>query len=204
MLEREVDCRGMACPKPVMMARKALDEIAQGRVRVLVTQEVQSRNLEQLAQASGCEVEILTREGHYEVVISKPSGADPSQPASEYAPQPAAETPGTVALLLTSDQIGQGDPKLGALLTQLMLTTLAEAEPTPTYVLLMNAGVRLACSGSAAVEALAKLEERQVQVLVCGTCLQFLGLLDDQKVGKISNMYDIVSILTAAQRVVAL
>jgi len=41
-----------------------------------------------------------------------------------------------------------------------------------------------------------------VSILVCGTCLDFYGLLDQKKVGETTNMLDIVTSLQVAGKVV--
>lgn len=216
MADHQVDCRGLACPKPVMMTRKALNEAPPGRVLVLVTQEVQSRNVAQLAKAAGFEVEVTRMSDHFRVTILKPEAAPAATPglplldmpieATAVEPEPALSPLAQVAtvFLLTSDRLGEGNQDLGALLAELMVNTLPELDERPARLVLMNTGVRLACSGSKVLAALHKLEDQGVELLVCGTCLEFLGLLDELQAGHVSNMYDIVTALLGAASVVAL
>ena len=55
----------------------------------------------------------------------------------------------------------------------------------------MNSGVRLAIKGSGSLANLKKLEDRGVEILSCGTCLEFYKLTDTLAVGGITNMYEI-------------
>ncbi|MFP4587574.1 MAG: DsrE family protein, partial [Desulfohalobiaceae bacterium] len=51
-------------------------------------------------------------------------------------------------------------------------------------------------------EELQKLESLGVDILVCGTCLDHFGLLQDKKVGQTTNMLDVVTSLQLAEKVI--
>jgi selenium metabolism protein YedF len=82
------------------------------------------------------------------------------------------------------------------------LKTLPELEPRPNRLILINSGVRLASEGSNVLEALGKLSEKGVEIVSCGTCLDYYGLKEKLRVGKISNMYDIAESLLGADRII--
>ena len=46
------------------------------------------------------------------------------------------------------------------------------------------------------------LEEKGAQVLSCGTCLDYYHLSDKLRVGRVSNMFEIMSVLASADRLV--
>ena len=71
-------------------------------------------------------------------------------------------------------------------------------------VVMVNAAVKLATSGNPHLEALQALEAQGVGVLVCGTCLEFFGLLDKRAVGQTTNMLDVVTSLQLASKVIDL
>ena len=52
------------------------------------------------------------------------------------------------------------------------------------------------------LEDLKKLEAQGVEILTCGTCLNFYGLTDRLAVGGVTNMYDIVERLATAGKVI--
>ena len=54
------------------------------------------------------------------------------------------------------------------------------------------------------LEDLRRLEEQGVKILTCGTCLNFYGLTEQLRVGTVSNMYDIVTRMQKAGKVVSL
>ena len=52
------------------------------------------------------------------------------------------------------------------------------------------------------LEDLKKLEEQGVEILTCGTCLNYYGLTEKLAVGAVTNMYTIVEKLAGAGKVV--
>jgi selenium metabolism protein YedF len=82
------------------------------------------------------------------------------------------------------------------------LHTLKEVEPRPWRLIFINAGVKLAVEGSDLLNVLSQLEGIGVEILSCGTCLDFFKLKEKLVAGKITNMYDIVCSLIAATNVI--
>ena len=83
------------------------------------------------------------------------------------------------------------------------LGTLKEMGSELWTLVLLNAGVKLACTGSEVLTTLGELEAAGVQVLVCGTCLNHFKLLEHKQVGQTTNMLDIVSHMQMADKVVS-
>ena len=100
-------------------------------------------------------------------------------------------------VFIVTDKIGRGNDELGALLMKNFLYSLARNENKPKAVMLMNEGVRLACTGSASIDDLKLLEQSGVAVKACGTCLDFLGVADELAVGGVGVMPDSVAALVA-------
>ena len=69
-------------------------------------------------------------------------------------------------------------------------------------IVMVNGGVRLASTPGKALDALKKLEESGVSILVCGTCLEFFHLTEQKQVGETTNMLDIVTSLDLADKVI--
>ncbi|MFO7774067.1 MAG: sulfurtransferase TusA family protein [Dehalococcoidia bacterium] len=65
-----------------------------------------------------------------------------------------------------------------------------------------NDGVRLTTEGSEVLDSLKLLEEAGVQILSCGTCLEYYELKGKLEVGSVTNMYDTVESLLSATKVV--
>ncbi|MDW7772279.1 MAG: sulfurtransferase-like selenium metabolism protein YedF [Desulfobulbaceae bacterium] len=109
--------------------------------------------------------------------------------------------PATV-VYINSDHMGRGDDELGALLMGNFLTTLGDFLHDVSHLLLVNAGVRLACEDSDKADILAMLEGSGVEILCCTTCLNHFNIKDRLKTGQVSNMFTIVEILTNARKVI--
>jgi selenium metabolism protein YedF len=103
---------------------------------------------------------------------------------------------------VTTDRLGAGDRQLGEILMKAFLNTLWDAEPKPAKILFLNDGVRLTTEGSEVLDSLKLLEEAGVQILSCGTCLEYYELKDKLKVGSVTKMYDTVESLLSAAKVV--
>ena len=71
-------------------------------------------------------------------------------------------------------------------------------------IIFMNSGVFLTTEGSEVLEILQGLSQEGVQILSCGTCLDFYGIKDKLAVGEITNMYTAVEMLSSAERSITL
>ncbi len=99
------------------------------------------------------------------------------------------------SIVINSERMGQGENELTTLLTGNFLRTLVSSERKPEFLVFYASGVKLVCEGSPHLETLTSLENLGVAILSCSTCLNFYGLTEKIKVGKKSNMREIVEIL---------
>ena len=125
-------------------------------------------------------------------------------PCEAPAAAPAAPAGAGYAVFVGRDIIGSGDRELGTNLMRMFFYTLAQSDDLPRSILFMNAGVKLPAGDEQVVEHLKVLMEKGVEVLVCGTCLNFYGIADRLGAGTVSNMYDILSQMQAASKVITL
>lgn len=107
-------------------------------------------------------------------------------------------------VLVATDSVGSGSEELGRILMKNFIYSLARAEQSPECVMLMNGGVRLACTGSESLDSLKLMAENGVTIKVCGTCLDFLGLKDTLEVGEVGTMPDAVAALLGDDQVVTI
>ncbi|MHB1317306.1 MAG: sulfurtransferase-like selenium metabolism protein YedF [Anaerolineae bacterium] len=192
-----VDARGLPCPQPVILTRNAMRQSDQ--VTTLVSAADQVDNVRRLAERAGWEVSVATIEDGLAVHMSK--GHTAREP--EITPDLAICAPGSGTgrvLVLASDQIGRGEPELGKLLVRSFLHTLLEVSPRPDTLILMNAGVKLAIEGSPVLADLLVLQEDGLQILACGTCLDYYQVKSRIAVGIISNMYTIAETILSAEQ----
>ena len=53
-----IDARGLSCPQPVMLAKKALDTLKEASLEIIVDNVTARDNLLRLAKHSGCKAEV--------------------------------------------------------------------------------------------------------------------------------------------------
>jgi selenium metabolism protein YedF len=204
MKEYIIDCRGLACPAPVLRAKETIEREQVDFLVMLVDNEAARENVSRFLSRSGYAVRLEDWEGAEAVVGERAGAAAPAGPALE-KPLAPVKMPAEhkIMVLAGTDRLGTGDDFLGERLMVNFLGTLKEMGRDLWALVLLNAGVRLACTGSEVLQTLQDLEAAGVQVLVCGTCLNHFKLLDQKKVGETTNMLDIVSHLQLADKVVS-
>ncbi|MFZ3157005.1 MAG: sulfurtransferase-like selenium metabolism protein YedF [Smithella sp.] len=107
---------------------------------------------------------------------------------------------GPFVIVVSEDKMGRGNAELGTVLIKAFMHTVAGQAKKPDVMIFYNTGVKLTVQGSDVLEDLKQLESEGVQVLVCGTCLNYFEIKDKLAVGVVSNMYDIVEIMNSAGR----
>jgi selenium metabolism protein YedF len=191
-----IDCRGLACPQPVITTKQALEQVKEGEIIVIVDNSVSCNNVERFARSQGCSVEIKEKGEDFYLHIQKLSEKDNGEAVR------SEEKIRDVVVYISSQFLGIGDEALGAILMRSFLKTLLDIEIKPSRLILVNSGVRLSSEGSEVLETLKTLSEKGIEILSCGTCLDFYGLKEKLKVGRISNMYDIAQSLLGADRLI--
>ncbi|MEA5060275.1 MAG: sulfurtransferase-like selenium metabolism protein YedF [Clostridia bacterium] len=196
-----IDAMGKACPQPVILARKALTQ-GETPLTIAVDNSIAVENLKRLAVSQGMKASATEKDGRFEVTFlgtgqaTQTGGLQPEQESS-----PAG---GCYSVFIGKDRLGEGDPTLGYNLLKMFLYTLSQGDVMPASVLFMNGGVKLPAGEEQEVLAsIQALQEKGSEVLVCGTCLNYYGIADKLKVGQVSNMYDIVSRMQAADKVLS-
>ncbi len=200
-----LDCRKMACPLPVVNAKKAAEELHAGdTLIVLVDNEIAVQNLQRFASHKGYPASGEKKtDTEYAVTIQiagqAPAAAAPQEDAINC--QSDIRQKGML-VVLSSNAMGNGDPKLGTSLMKAFVFALTKQDQLPDTILCYNSGAYLTCEGSDTVEDLKLLESEGVTILTCGTCLDFYGLKEKLTVGGVTNMYDIVERMEAARSII--
>jgi selenium metabolism protein YedF len=192
----KLDCRGQQCPQPVVQTRRLMLAQPASRFKILVDDTVARDNVARLAKTLGYAVSIDQAGQVFELELVP--GEAPEQRG------PAAGRSGPSIVFIGSDQMGDGDPKLGQVLMKNFIFTLIESDSTPDAVYFVNNGVRLTIDGSEVIEPLAELADRGVDIASCGLCLEFFGVKESLAVGRISNMLELVNALQGARNIIRL
>lgn len=197
-MSKQLDVRGLSCPLPVIEARKVLKSMTTGSLEVLVDNEIAIKNLEKMAGQMGLKygLEQSVPEEYRIRIFLKEVGEDPSEKSQSEKIQAGK------VVVITSEFMGGGDPTLGKILLKGFIYTLTELEQYPEKVLLYNSGVKLAIGGSDSLTDLKKLEDNGVEILSCGTCLDFYQITGDLSVGSVTNMYEIAQSMMGANEII--
>jgi selenium metabolism protein YedF len=199
-----VDARGLACPQPVLETRRALEQPGGNQLKVLVDNETSRENVSRFARNQGCRVEVKDLGEQFEITIARegqaPAEPEALMPCAIPQAQPA-ETKNVV--YIGNNCMGKGDDDLGAKLMRGFLRTWIDATPKPWRMIFINSGVRLTTTDDEAVDAVSLLEDKGVEILSCGTCLQHFGLEGKLRVGKVTNMYEVIESLNGASKVIS-
>ena len=187
-----VNAIGDACPLPVIKTMNALKELGgAGTVEVLVDNEVAVQNLTRLAENKGCTIKTeRVSEKEYRVTLTASRAVEQTGDEASFCTVPAAQK--KIVVVISADHMGEGNDELGRTLLKGFIFALVTQEKRPRTILFYNGGARLTCVGSDSLEDLRTLAEQGVELLTCGTCLNFYGLTDKLAVGGVTNMYEIV------------
>jgi selenium metabolism protein YedF len=194
-----LNCRGLSCPLPVTETRNFLEaHPRETEFQVLVDNPASAENVKKFLASRAYEVTVESEGADFRVRALK--GADTT---CETTVQKLIGEDHKILVVIARDKLGSGDDQLGALLMLNFLKTLKEMGSTLWRLVFLNAGVKLTIAGADTLPAILELAQGGVSVLVCGTCLNHFGLLEQKKVGETTNMLDIVTSMQVAEKVVS-
>jgi len=203
MKKFEIDARDLACPKPLLRTKQAIETEEFEMLTVLVSNVPARENVTRFLSHAGFQsVSSSGSEESGEIRITavrgdlKDSSDEPARSAPRQGMMPAVTVhAGGKTVLVASDRIGMGKKELGRLLLKGYIYTLTQFDTPPRCLIFMNTGVKLTLDDSDSLEDLKILAEKGVEILVCGTCLDYLNVRERMMVGRISNMYEIAGML---------
>ena len=199
-MEKMLDARGMACPLPVVNAKKAAEGLHPGDTLIVrVDNEIAVQNLQRFAQHMGFTAageKVSESEFTVTMVIGGEAKAEP-----EIACNLDTRKKGML-VVLSANTMGTGEEKLGKALMKAFVFALTKQDVLPETILCYNTGAFLTTEGADTLEDLKLLESEGVTILTCGTCLDFYGLKEKLAVGGVTNMYEIVQRMESAQTIV--
>ncbi len=107
-------------------------------------------------------------------------------------------------LVFNRNGLGDAPESLQQTLAVKYLSLAAQSEEKPAQIVFYANGVKLVCEGSLVLQWLKLLEAAGVELIVCSTCLEYFGLTDKVRVGKVGGMPGILAALQAAEKVISL
>lgn len=206
MSKTVVNAIGDPCPIPVIKTLNVLKELSgPGTIEVQVDNEIAVSNLTRLADSKGIAVSSEKREEKLYIVtmaVEEPLSEKAKEAIKEEEVTCAPVHRGNTVVAIGSDCMGSGDDELGRTLMKGFLYALSQLEQLPKTILFYNGGVKLTVNGAVSVEDLKSMEAQGVQILACGTCLNYYGLTEELAVGSVTNMYAIVEAMNEADKVI--
>jgi selenium metabolism protein YedF len=201
---RIVDTKGQLCPAPLIAAKKALKETAEGDSFIVLTDNMTSfDNLSRFLKDNKAKFEVSESAGVWTLTVTKINGDKVDTKVEDYcSPAISHFEKGNYVVAITSDKMGDGDAELGHLLISNFIKALKDLDKLPQHMVFYNKGVTLAVKNSPVIEHIKDLEKMGVEIHLCATCVNYYKLEKYVEVGTLSNMYSIAELMAAAGNVI--
>jgi selenium metabolism protein YedF len=194
-----VNATGLNCPQPVVLAKEAIEK--NEKVMVIVDNETALENVTRMGTKLGCDVATEKKAGGiFEITMTRKAGAPVPSENVTVSCNDAPATAGPFVIVCAEDKMGRGSDELGSVLMRAFLHTICLEKKKPDVMIFYNTGVKLTLHGAETLEDLKELAAAGVELLVCGTCLNYFEVKDKLGVGVVSNMYDIAGTMSRAGR----
>jgi selenium metabolism protein YedF len=199
-MSTKIDCRGLACPAPVLKTKELIEQEKPEKLVVIVDNEAARQNVTRFMEYQGFNVSASEEGTDFHVTGHAGEGAEPAVKPEKTIE--SEEFKQKIMVMVGSDRMGHGDDALGLKLMISFLKTLKEMGDELWRLVFVNNGVKMTISDSEVLPVLEELEQNGVYILVCGTCLTHFNLLEKKMVGETTNMLDIVTAMQLADKVV--
>jgi selenium metabolism protein YedF len=193
-----IDCRGLACPAPVLKTKDLIDREGLNEFAIIVDNEAARQNVSRFLEFQGFDVSVEKDGANYNISARRKEETGCQSCCRETAVQERQK----IMVMVTTDSLGHGDDELGSKLMGGFLKTLKEMGDDLWRIVFLNNGVKLTVEGSSALAPLNDLRDQGALILVCGTCLTHFNLIDKLQVGEITNMLDIITAMQVADKVI--
>lgn len=196
-----VNAMGDNCPIPVIKTKKAMQALSGPEtIEVLVDNEIAVQNVTKMASSGGGRVtseKLGDKEYKITIVMEGALAAAEEEDASCIP-----DMRDHMVVVVSSDRMGTGNDELGKVLIKGFIFAVTQLDTLPKTMLFYNGGATLTCEGSDSLEDLKSLEAQGVEIMTCGTCLDYYGLKEKLAVGTVTNMYSIVEKMAGAGKIV--
>jgi selenium metabolism protein YedF len=201
----EIDARGLPCPQPVLKTKEALEKSKGSPLIILVSTEESRDNVARFLKHAGAEIDSVSEQsGEFHIRTKEITrSAEAELKPEDYICSTQSAGAGTT-IFINKDRIGHGSDELGNNLMKAFVATIKDLSVQPRTICFMNSGVKLTIKGSETLPYLKELEEKGIELLVCGTCLNYFNLKEQLGAGSISNMYDISETMLKSSKVITI
>lgn len=191
----KVNAIGLTCPMPVILTKNALKNLTEGSVEVSIDNKISKENIEKFSKEMGYSFYTKSEGDIFLIKITKEN-------LSKQNTKNILESNENIVVVIHSDKMGEGDSALGETLMKGFIYTLTEMENIPKTIIFYNRGVFLTAQNQSTINDLKSLEDRGVEILSCGACINFYNLEATLGTGSITNMYSIIEKQMNASKVI--
>ncbi|HUX94305.1 MAG TPA: sulfurtransferase-like selenium metabolism protein YedF [Bacteroidales bacterium] len=201
---RIVDTKGQLCPAPLIATKRAIKETPVGEsFLVLIDNQTSYANVSRFLKDNNTPFTTGEKDSIWTLTITRTTGEHINPDAEEYC---STDVPhfqkGDFVVAISSDKMGDGDEEFGVLLMTNFIMAIHDLDILPSKMVFYNSGVFLGRKDSEVIELLKDLERMGVALFLCGTCITHYSLKDEVIIGTVSNMFEIVQIMSSAEKVV--
>lgn len=197
----EIDTRGKLCPLPLIMFKQGIKEHPEETQFVVITDnETSCGNLKDFIHDHQYKYTEEQIDGATYLRVSMDGQSRPTTEA-KVVRQPIQLQEG-ITVQINSNHMGNGSDELGEVLILSFLNALLGADQLPKEIICYNSGVLLAVKGTSTSEKLLELEQKGVEIILCGTCVDYFGVKSELALGHITNMLSIYEHLAKAEKIV--
>ena len=190
-----IDTRGQICPMPIIMVKSAINEMGNLREMLVYTDnEIAKNNLLSFFKDNNLSAEFSQVDDYWVISVG-------NSDVIKSLPKIKKHTSNYV-IVAKNDKMGFGNDELGEILIKGFFSAICELENLPSKIIFYNAGVLLTKNSSVVLSSLKKLVEKQVEIYICGACVDFYGIKGDIGVGNITNMMNICEMLSVTDKVI--
>lgn len=107
-------------------------------------------------------------------------------------------------ILVANNGMGNADLALQQKLIAKYFQLLMQNGNLPAAICFYTNGVHLTVTGSPVLAELKALEEKDVRLIICSTCLDYFRVADQIQVGIVGGMPDIIEAQTKAAKVITI
>ena len=199
---KTIDVKGLKCPIPLIETKKALKQLPNDEaLKVIIDNEISKNNVIRFLTDNGIKSEISRNSGVFEVIVNHHNVNLENVETEKYCTIDFPEKDNYI-IVFGKDRLGEGSDDLGFVLAGSLLNTLKEMDTLPTKIVFINSGINLVLKGSPTLLPLKELEKAGVELIVCGTCLDYFNKIEKIAIGRISDMYEILESMTKAGKVI--
>ncbi len=193
----------------MLKSKKALQDLKIGEnLSIRLNSLASKENVARFLRSQGFEPALKEKgDDEFEIIVVKdkePANTLNSNNESEiYRFESGKKASGKKILFLKSASVGDGE--LGKKLLMGFLDTLKKADNAPSIIVCVNEAVLINTNSEHfAHQAMKELANKGIEIINCGSCLEFYGKIKDLKIGRIGSALEILNLLFDKDKVVSL